>query len=159
MDLRHRRHRQGCRLRRVLKAGSGFRHLRELHQNPVPVAQSRLRQDHHERDEQTTSALLVVPERVVVQPLVHVDQVAQVVRVDRVVHLLVLTALAAQVAGPVVDLEALEVDLNSDEEESRSDGDVNKKNCSHKRWPPTPRLTPQSPRVKLSSKEVQRLKK
>ena len=98
----------------------------------------------------------MVHERVVVQPLVHVDQVAQVVRVDRVVHLLVLTAL---VAGPVVDLEALEVDLNSDEEESRSDGDVNKKNCSHKRWPPIPRLTPQSPRVKLLSKEVQRLKK
>ena len=156
MDLHHRRHHQGCRLRRVLKVGSGFRHLRELHRNPVLVAQSRLRQDHHERDEQTMSALLVVHEQVGVQPLVHVDLVARVVRVDRVAHLLAQTA---PVAGLVVDLEALEVDLNSDEEESRSDGDVSRKNCSHKRWPPTPRLTPQSPRVKLSSKEVQRLKK
>ena len=102
------------------------------------------------------SALLVVHEQVVVQPLVHVDLVARVVRVDRVAHLL---AQPAPVAGLVVDLEALEVDLNSAEEESRSDGDVSRKNCSHKRWPPTPRLTPQSPRVKLSSKEVQRLKK
>ena len=124
MDLLHRRHRQGCRLRRVLKAASGFRHLRELHRNPVPVAQSRLRQDRHERDEQTMWALLVVHEQAVVQPLVHVGLGARVVRVDRVVHLLVLTA---QVAGLVGDLEALEVHLSSDEEENRTDGDASKK--------------------------------